>query len=873
MFARSGDAWCAEMQDAAMSHSICRALASGFLAFLFGSPGFAQAVVQTGAGLTMRFSQSGGVDELSVGGTRLSLLDQPGGFFVVDVARSARNLLPPFSVRSRRQGWQITSPWRVASADGTRFAKVVSSGDGSGNLQSPRVAVKAGSPYLVAAQVRARSSATVFRPGIYLRQYDVQGRLVKVPTAKGEVGQLVIQVPLSAEEFSYVSTTFITQPETAKVDIYANIYKSAGQLEMKDVRLESLEMKPMWLDGRARRTDSGAVLTGSSPELQLELKATVTAHAGYIAVDGEVHDSSEIKADRLLQVGFSLPVDADRWTWWDDIEDSRRINRGLRYANYGGDFSLWRDQQVSVFPFASIDNDQVGILLGQRMDQPRLFRLYYDSSQGFCVDYSLGLAPDTLKFPSSASFHFVIGDHDPAWGMRAAAQRYYETFPDFFTVRAKRQGTYCYDIPADLSRPEDFGFCFDMGGFRRPQRRVLQGRGVYLFAHPMGTEAHLSWAEDHDWEMPTGRPTKEQIEDILLTDRPQYKQGPLWNSISHRYGNDTTFDDARVRTMNSAVYGRDGRICIYPYGKRLSFIATSADPELPSPNMAQGEWDFLIRRHATGARQAGTRLDGIDFDNISLFAGRVGANYRREHFEYVDHPLVYDIASRKLCIQTGISFQEFVKATADAMHARNNLCTGNFDSRLHTQTFFGHLLDKHGGEIHWNPPTNHLRAYRMLAYQKPVSHIIYSGVVAARGEETLMHRWLAFGEFPAIQELAYHSGSNFEKGRPLYKRFMPLMLRLAHAGWEPVTHARLDGVRQLLVERFGTWRGDNLYLTVHNDSDQPQNGDLVLDRTALGMPRQLRCVELLTGEIVERLESIPVRLPPRRTNVYHFTMQ
>ena len=51
------------------------------------------------------------------------------------------------------------------------------------------------------------------------------------------------------------------------------------------------------------------------------------------------------------------------------------------------------------------------------------------------------------------------------------------------------------------------------------------------------------------------------------------------------------------------------------------------------------------------------------------------------------------------------------------MHAQGKLCTGNMVGSPHVQTIYGHLLDKHGGEILFHEPTRNLRAFRTLAYQ------------------------------------------------------------------------------------------------------------------------------------------------------------
>jgi len=829
----------------------------------------APASVQTRDGLKLEFDTGGNVSGVWVEQQALPLLHEPSGFFVNDVIRAAKNIMQAGDFESAKaeqeQSWSVAGIWKVTRSEGGHLAQAESStAEGSGNVTSPRVPVAPGRGYLLTARVRTSSHAEEFSPGLYIVQYDAEGNLVKVPTRSGEAVQIGVSVPRASQEFASVSENFVTQPRTAAVQVYANIYRSIGRFDLDDVRLEPLETPSTRVELTPHMKGESVVLLGAAPGLDLEIEAAFTSQADYIAVDGIVRDTAG--QDRALRVEFRLPVDARTWTWWDDIAESRAISDSGRFAYCGSEVSLGRGRDVSVFPFASLTGNGVGLSLAQRVEQPRLFRISYDQAAGYCLDYNLGLAAETRKFPSSASFHFLIYRHDPVWEMRAAAKKYYDLFPGHFQVRARRQGLYCYGIPADLPNLEDFGFCFDLAGFSHRARKPLQELGVYLLVHPMGTEAHLRWPKGYDWGTNDGRPGLKEIEDVVLTARPEYKKERAWRGLTGRYDS-ATFEDNRQRVMNSAVHGPDGRFRLYPYNETIEFIATSCDPEIPSPNMAEGERRYYIGRHELSAAAAGSEIDGVDFDNIVLGAGRTFENFRREHFRYVDHPLIYDLRTRRVCIQTGINFYEFVQQIADEMHAQGKLCTGNLGHDPHTQTFFGHLLDKHGGEITYDAPTRHLRGYRMMAYQKPVSHIVYPGTVAAGQEETVMHRWLAFGHFPAISELAYSSGSDFEQGRPLYKRFMPVMQRLAQAGWEPITHATVSG-EGLFVERFGEWTDGDLQFTVHNDADRPAAGTLTIDKTALKITDRPIWREVLGGHTLAGDEGLQFALEPHRTKVF-----
>jgi hypothetical protein len=694
----------------------------------------APASVQTRDGLKVEFDAGGNVSGVWVEQQAVPLLREPGGFFVNDVIRSAKNIMHAGDFESAKAGqeqsWTVAGVWKIVQEPLTpgpsprergegrmvmagHLAQAESStAEGSGNLTSPRIPVAPGRGYLLTARVRASSHAEKFSPGLYIVQYDAEGKLVKVPTRSGEAVQIGVSVPRAAQEFVSVSESFVTQARTATVQVYANIYRSIGRFDLDDVRLEPLETASTRVELTAQMKGEAIVLMGAAPGLDLEIEAAFTPQAEYIAIDGVVHDTTG--QDRALRVEFRLPVDARTWTWWDDIAESREISDSGRFAYCGSEGSLGRGREVSVFPFASLTGNGVGLSLAQRVEQPRLFRISYDRAAGYCLDYNLGLAAETRKFPSSASFHFLIYRHDPVWGMRAAAKKYYDLFPGHFQVRARRQGLYCYGIPADLPNLGDFGFCFDLAGFSHRARKLLQERGVYLLVHPMGTEAHLRWPQGYDWGTNNGRPGLKEIEDVMLTARPEYKKERAWRGLTGRYDS-ATFEDNRQRVMNSAVHGPDGRFRLYPYNETIEFIATSCDAEIPSPNMAEGERRYYIGRHELSAASAGSEIDGVDFDNIVLGAGRTFENFRREHFGYVDHPLIYDLCTRRVCIQTGINFYEFVQQIADEMHAQGKLCTGNLGHDPHTQTFFGHLLDKHGGEITYDAPTRHLRGYRMMA--------------------------------------------------------------------------------------------------------------------------------------------------------------
>jgi hypothetical protein len=88
----------------------------------------------------------------------------------------------------------------------------------------------------------------------------------------------------------------------------------------------------------------------------------------------------------------------------------------------------------------------------------------------------------------------------------------------------------------------------------------------------------------------------------------------------------------------------------------------------------------------------------------------------------------------------------------------------------------------------------------------------------------------------------------YEKWRPLFRRYMPVIIALGEAGWEPVTWVTVQP-ETVQVERFGPRHGE-VYLTVRNPGAQALAVTLTLDRAALQLAGPLQAVRLPDGRAV-----------------------
>jgi hypothetical protein len=115
-----------------------------------------------------------------------------------------------------------------------------------------------------------------------------------------------------------------------------------------------------------------------------------------------------------------------------------------------------------------------------------------------------------------------------------------------------------------------------------------------------------------------------------------------------------------------------------------------------------------------------------------------------------------------------------------------------------------------------------LSTHRMLLGAKPVAFPGGGWIPKGRDQWVRQARKvLTFGMPPGPAE----------SRREELKALMPVVRRVAEAGWQPVPHARGAG---LWIERFGT-RPGRLYLTVRNCGRKPVTSRLTIELERLGL--------------------------------------
>jgi len=111
----------------------------------------------------------------------------------------------------------------------------------------------------------------------------------------------------------------------------------------------------------------------------------------------------------------------------------------------------------------------------------------------------------------------------------------------------------------------------------------------------------------------------------------------------------------------------------------------------------------------------------------------------------------------------------------------------------------------------------------------------------------------------------------YNRDRPLFKKYLPLIRLAAEAGWQPVPHAECDNAG-IWVERFGPDARGTVYLTLFNDTAQRRTGTLSVDAAALRLDGALSARELVCDTPLGNAATWQVSLGPQEARLVRLSM-
>lgn len=602
---------------------------------------------------------------------------------------------------------------------------------------------------------------------------------------------------------------------------------------------------------------SPLIWTGKATDIQLEVRYEQVGDLLQATATLSIPEGSP---DRAVSLLWAVPVQMQGAFWHDDIrqkvEAAGSEKAHLIRINGGA------NGMMSVYPLACLSDRDWSIAWGWRMDEPRLVRLFANPQwEWACAAFDAVLSGKTRKFPYRAQFHLLLWSADPQWGFRSALQRYITAFPDWFRNRLPKQGIWiAFTAPHTVQNVQDFGIVFHEGDNSVAEDDQL---GILSFRY---TEPMSYWMP-----MPKTFPRTDAGVDDCLQQYAQGKLGDAWQKAQ-----------ARATLKCGIISDQSGRLYRYitvaPWNDGAMFLL-NPDPDIPStPDDPSKAYLNFPPSHAERAyTKAGTEgLDGEYLDSLEM--GGEMLNYREEHFATVDVPLVFGTGNLRPAILQMFSTWEYTRYLAGEMRRRGKWLFANAVGWRFP--FMMAQLDVSGTETNWwqnggwKPVSPaQMDIWRSMSYHKPYVLLMNTDYETFGGQvERYFQRCLFWGIYPSM--FSHNAADNpywqnpawYNRDRALFQKYIPLIRRVAEAGWEPITYATAEGG---WVERYG-----KKTFTVFNPESTEREVQLRIDLHALGQSPDdaKQPVELVHGiRLDAKLEGstlhVRLKLAPEQTAV------
>ena len=612
----------------------------------------------------------------------------------------------------------------------------------------------------------------------------------------------------------------------------------------------------------ARHSDFHPFNRGQCAELGLRLDYTITPRSNHLRVSGRILDTTG--QDRAVTLVFALPVTTNGFLP-DDLGDHYgpviRPPRAYRMETH---IKCGATGTLALYPVLPMWQGQSGLALGLDMAKPAIYRLGYDPAlQWLWIAYDFGLAPDTQRFPGGADFQFVLYSFPGAGGFRGAWQKFMDIFPDYFAVRSTDQGLWMpFTDIATVQDWQDFGFKYHEGNNNVPfddAHQILSFR----YTEPM------TWWMPMPKEVPRTAEAALKIRDELLIRGKPYQRLP-----------------AQV-TLAAAMYDESGQPALQFRNEPWcdgAIWSLNPNPHLPGTNFARWHWSEALKRQLHGPDAKG-RLDGEYLDSLEGYV-TADLNYRREHFAHTTIPLTFATDTQRLALFKGLAVFEFTRWFSEEVRQMGKLTFAN--GVPYRFTFLCPWLDVMGTETDWNrngkwqpPPVATLSLWRFMSGAKPYLLLMNTHYDALTPDlvEKYFQRCAFYGFYPSM--FSHNAAENpywqnpkwYNRDRPLFRKYIPIIKQTAEAGWQPLTGVQCDNP-DLWLERFGADTGAAIYVTVFNATTRTQTGNLRGHSVPAAPAMSFTVTELIGGRqvgVTAANHSWSCTLHPEQAAVFKIT--
>ena len=582
-----------------------------------------------------------------------------------------------------------------------------------------------------------------------------------------------------------------------------------------------------------------ASLAPASWNESIQLGAVFTGHPSHIRCDGSIALSpgagTDLSAvdDKAVSLRFSFPVDAGGWKVYSDADHFDNVpTSGSTETFPGGKLRQFGKlpNAISQSPLlVTADPQHVTVIAAVPMeDFVWAYRLEYNAAtQAVDITFDFALTALSDRFPSMATFSFMIawapsGTKEP---FRAGLQRYYDLHERIFghEHRIHDQGAwmpFISDLDA-IPAVEDFGIKFQEGGGSANDSKWMNEHGIDILPYIEPGLMH--------WSLPKGMAAtydnlNKTIQECCLHPEKYATQAVICQQI---------VSDAMVDASGRWIFEPENQAwntgAVFYTNLEMDTVG-SAGASRAAEQLADVQGSY--RRAVEG----GYEINGQYIDSST--AGFELLNYDRDAMKHTRHPPVFDVAGRPVVLGAQPLFS-FLKAVSELMHSRGMTLMGN---GLWSQPMqLPGVFDIAGTETNWQAPTTAafappsqptLAFNRAMTGSGPFLYLMDTDFSTWTKEKTTAYFdvclsigcWPSFFSANAATAVYFKNASLFERDRPVFQQFVPILKAINAAGWQPLRAAVLvaaAGSAQpepdvVFVERFGGASVGSLFWTIRN---------------------------------------------------------
>jgi len=618
---------------------------------------------------------------------------------------------------------------------------------------------------------------------------------------------------------------------------------------------------------RGTATQNGSNINFSGSANGISFAITLTGGLPYIKVDGTATGGG---SNHTFILYFRIPVDANNWKWWDHVNASRTITNGSgNWYFVNSHFHQARHADLSLNPFGAITkttSTTMGLSLSPVLYPPQAYAIQYNSQGGFWIEIELGVTPNTTRHANTASFSFILYQHDPNWGDRSAVARYYSFFPGWFT-KLSPGGNWLVDYGYYPSNPSQLAIKYlETNNFATTW---TDSNGIYdckyneaWCYHWGSTDTNYleTRAQDNsnNWGkecIGKGQTYCEAAQSIILSGMKNYNGSYVGPDDPSRWVD----GDWGCGTTWRYITDPDWEIPNW-----RSFTLQGGAARNRGQSDKYWEWYSSWGNFPTG----GQHFTGLYHDSAAGGWAGFGSvhDFESHHWGTFDYaPGICEDSAQgangAVCMWSTFHFVKFAKYAHDQMITENRPVMAN-SGPTYELGMLAPWFDFFGVGEYYDGNIQNLSISRMLADQKGCSYLYGAQSQAIVLQTLLMDVYPGMGD-----------GSNAESLRSMYTWLMPIFNALDAAGWQPITNATTSN-SNFYLERYGPESGGTIYIAAQPTTTGSTT--ITVNSTALGWPTNpsVTVTELVygggfsTGYSGGNLTITTNSIPTNETRVY-----